>query len=249
MTNELTLPDVSAEDAQGKALLEQATALVVTDDASFAQAGTMLSNVVALRKRIEAHYKPVIDAAHKAHKATIAARDEHLTPLGPVESMLRSKVGAYQLAERKRVEEEQRKAYEAQRKAEAEARAAEERARQEAEAKRAAEAFDAACDGDEEKAKEVLAAPVKVEPVAVPRVVMAPVKPAAQVAGLSSREVWSAEVVDLDALLKFCGENPAIGRTLIQPNLSTLNALARAEKAALKIPGVRAVSSVSTAVR
>jgi hypothetical protein len=55
----------------------------------------LLGVVSDLRAKVEAHYGPVVDAAHKAHKAACAARKEHLDPLDEAEAHLRKVLARY----------------------------------------------------------------------------------------------------------------------------------------------------------
>lgn len=69
---------------------------------------------------------------------------------------------------------------------------------------------------------------------------------ASKVAGISTREVWSAEVTDKMKLIRAvaAGDAPA---ELLDVNMSTLNRLAKALKGGLSYPGVRAVSEKNMA--
>ena len=64
----------------------------------------------------------------------------------------------------------------------------------------------------------------------------------------SYRTIWSAVVTDLKALCKAVAEG-TVPLEAIQPNMPVLHAMARASKEAFNVPGVKAVSSVSTAIR
>jgi len=68
------------------------------------------------------------------------------------------------------------------------------------------------------------------------------------VSGISSRENWSAQVTDKAALVKAAAENPAY-LAYLEPDMKSLNALARAQKNALAIPGVKAVNQAGLSVR
>jgi len=70
----------------------------------------------------------------------------------------------------------------------------------------------------------------------------APVEAPTQVAGISHRVVWSAEITDFDALVRAAAEKPGMYRAYLMPNMQALNVLAKAQKEAMEIPGVRAVS-------
>ena len=74
-------------------------------------------------------------------------------------------------------------------------------------------------------------------PVFVPPAVVAPPP---QAEGVTSRELWGAEVYDFPALIRAVAEGK-VEPAVLQPNMTTLNGLARTLKSALNIPGVRAV--------
>lgn len=80
--------------------------------------------------------------------------------------------------------------------------------------------------------------------------VSAPVRPTAapKVAGVSVRNNWSAECLDIAALIRFVADNPGY-TNLLQANPVALKALARAHKDALKVPGVRFFNAGGVAVR
>lgn len=72
---------------------------------------------------------------------------------------------------------------------------------------------------------------------------MVPVMPSPvpKVEGLSKRTDWSAEVTDFKALVQAVASGSAPLEAL-SPNMTCLNALARAAKGTMSIPGVKAVS-------
>jgi NADH dehydrogenase/NADH:ubiquinone oxidoreductase subunit G len=80
--------------------------------------------------------------------------------------------------------------------------------------------------------------------------VSAAVRPTAprSVAGVSTRSNWSAECLDIAALIRFVADNPGY-TNLLQANPIALKALARAHKDALKVPGVRFFNAGGVAVR
>ena len=70
-----------------------------------------------------------------------------------------------------------------------------------------------------------------------------PAAPAPRVAGVTKRVTYSARVVDFAALV-------ASGRLeLLLPNQTALDAMARALKGAVQIPGVEIVTTESLSVR
>ena len=70
----------------------------------------------------------------------------------------------------------------------------------------------------------------------------------AKVSGVITTKRWKAEVVNVEALIKFVAKNPKWAH-LLKPDTAALNALARSQKAAMEIPGVLAVSEESKSVR
>jgi len=83
---------------------------------------------------------------------------------------------------------------------------------------------------------------------ATPAVRQVTVRPIVQVVrGTSFRKTWSAAVIDLRALAKYVADS---GMTsLILPNPTALNGLARGTKGASNIPGVRFVETEGIATR
>ena len=72
--------------------------------------------------------------------------------------------------------------------------------------------------------------------------------PKTKAAGVHTRTTWKAEVTDKAALIKAAAEDPQIARYILV-DMRNLNALARAMKADLSIPGVRAVSEETVSAR
>lgn len=117
---------------------------------------------------------------------------------------------------------------------EAEARAEDERRKLEAEAKKAEEdrkLADAAAAETPAEAEAILN-----EPVNVPAVIAAPV--VAKVAGSQFRDCWKAEGHDLMATVKFVAAHPEYSY-LLTYSATGLTSVARSQKSAAKIPGVR----------
>ena len=80
-------------------------------------------------------------------------------------------------------------------------------------------------------------------PVMAPRV--APQYERAQ--GIAARKTYRAQVVSMIEFIRWVAQNPT-HETLLQPNQSALNALARAQRENLRIPGVRVVVEDSIAI-
>src|SRR3990172_8385904 len=88
-----------------------------------------------------------------------------------------------------------------------------------------------------EEAKKEEASAILDEPVNVPTVTIAKTTPSAGIGG-AIREIWSAEVYDLHALVAAIVEGKA-STGLIEPNQTALNGMARSLKKNMIIPGVR----------
>lgn len=255
MSHEITvqLPNTTAELRESQSLSDAARCTNIVDAQTFEKAADLLKLVVGLRKRIETSYKPVIDSAHAAHKAAIAARDEHTRPLDAIEGALKTKCSAFQAIERARIERERLEEEERQRKAAALAAHAEEEARAKMESQRIELAAKLEAEGRTDEAKRVIDAAVDT-PVVLPAwakqaaPVPQPIREAPKSAGIGFTERWSAEVTDKLALIRFVAANPQ-HMNLLDANQTALNQMARAMKSALAIDGVRAVSEMSTSVR
>lgn len=197
---------------------QRARATVVDSPATFERAGELLRDVKALRLEIAEHHAPVIEAAHRAHKAALDAKKKLDEPLDEAEREIKRRMGDYH-AEQERIRREE------QRRLEAEARAREEERRLE-------EAAALEAEGRQEEAEQVL----EEEPAMIEAPIAAP--PTPKVAGVSMREKWTAEVVDKAAFVRACADNPA-WMPLVLANVPALNQQAASLKGELRIPGVR----------
>lgn len=143
-------------------LYEQASALVITDQISYAAAGEVGKALKSLQKEIEDYFAPMKKAAHDAHKAITKKESDELAPVKEAMDIVRSTMNVW-------IQEQDRIRKEAERKAriEAEEAARKERERLEAQALKELEK------GKEEKAESLMekAELVYAEPVAVAPVV------------------------------------------------------------------------------
>lgn len=204
---------------------EQARALAVVDDATSVRASEMLKGIKALRQRIAETFDPHIKRAHDAHRALCREKQEAEAPLTEAETILKRGLVAYDDAQEaaRRVRE----------------RELEEQARREEETRRldaaAALEREAQAAGDPTllyEAEEMIAAPV-------PTPVVSVAKTTPKVAGIVYRDNWKAHPdVDVKALAAAITSG-AVSVTLLLPNMTALNQLARATKGSQPIPGVR----------
>jgi hypothetical protein len=198
---------------------EQARAMKIIDDSSYQKGGQLLLTIKALRKEINETFDPIIAKAYAAHKEAKAQKTKVEEPLVRAECIIKPAMAEYdtkleqqRLAEQRRLEEE---------------------ARKKAEEEKLADAIHAEQQGDKETAESIINEPAQVIPI-VQKVEKQ------KISGISFRENWSAQVVNLMALVKAvaAGEQPI---TYLQANQTSLNQIARAQKTAMSVPGVRAV--------
>lgn len=211
-------PPEEEQALQSKALdiSTQAKALVIRDASAFVHAGEKLVLVKGLAKEIEDFFRPLVEAAHVAHKRLTTARTEKLAPLVEAEAHLKRGMAAWQEAEDRRRREEERRL--------------QEEARKRAEEEQLEAALAAEKAGDKAAAEEIIAAPVE-----APLVV---VKAETKVAGVSFRENWKSTVTDLRALARGVADG-TVPPMAILPNVQFLDGQARALKGQLSYPGVK----------
>ncbi len=206
-------------------------------------------------------------------KAAEAARKE--------QERLRAEAAKQEAAAREKREAEERKAAEARAREEEKARKLAEAGRaEEAERRRIAAAEEeqrrreAAAEAERQRLADAEAARLAADTMPTAPVVNIT---APKVEGVSTRKVWSAELISIDeliraaagvnAILDFCSRHmdaetfvamrdtvakaggDTTAKSLLQFNQSTANKLAVALKDAMSVPGVRAVSTASMAAR
>lgn len=244
---------VQQVESQGLALVDQARGLAVVDSESFQRAGLLRQAIKTYLKKVAEACDPVIEATRKARDAALKQKKDLEGPALEADKTMMGRMVDYDQAQKARTREAELVAQRERERLEADARAKAdvERKRLEAaaEERMVADAIEAEAHGDTEAAATIMAAPsppivVIPEPVFVPSVQIE--VPKAE--GISTREVWKAEVVDLSALVATVasGRQPVI---LLLPNQVALNQMARAQKGMLAIPGVKAVVEYVMPVR
>lgn len=228
-STEITIrqPDTAEALAANDDATSKADALVVNSEHSHRFGLELISAIVTMQRGVKDLFADAKRDANKAHKSVVAAEKKLLVPLDAAKRMASGKLDVYE-AEQRRIQQEAQ-------------RAAEKKVREAEEERQLQDAIDAEEAGDPEQADAILN-----EPVAPPVVhVSAPI---AQVQGVSSRTTWHAEVTNLLQLVQFVAEHPEFINYL-QHNGSALNQTARAQQAAMNVPGVKAVSETTRAVR
>jgi hypothetical protein len=223
MTAEAALKIVETNEVESKALtiVDQAKAITVTDADTYTIAGNMWKDLGDMMDKIDETFNPLIEAAHRSHKAALAKKAEFYNPLKEARTNIKKLMSDYdQKQERLRQEEQRRLEVEA---------------RRQEEERRLQDAILAEELGETEEASAILEEPVQVAPVIVPKAT--PKLPGGPV----YREVWSAQVTDIKALCKAVADG-RVSKECVQANMPALNKMATALKRTMNIPGVQAVS-------
>ena len=217
----ITIEQVQEENLKQEALtVTQKAALVkITDQPSYNSASALLlEQIIPFRKRWAEYWNPLKTAAWEAHKAIMAKFNEGDAPAEQAERIVKAAIRDWDVEQQRIQERLQREAQEAAEKAAQEEKLA---------AAIAAEKSGAS----KEEVDDIFTAPVAV--------VAAPVAPTYQrAAGISKmRDNWSAELVDMKALVKAVAAGKVSYEYLL-PNQVALNARAKADKSTMNIPGV-----------
>jgi len=216
-------------ESRTQTMLQRAQALEIVDQATYDAAVELGRAIKDLRAEAEAHHRPVIQAALEAHRRALEAFRRIDEPLRSAEAEIKRRLAAW-TAEQERLRQE-----------------AERRAREEAE-RAAAEALEAQLEQ-----MEAAGAPAEVIQAVIARAESAPVMaPRAapqyeRAPGIAARKTYRAQVVSMIDLIRWVAQNPT-HETLLQPNQSALNSLARAQRENLRIPGVRVVVEDTVAI-
>ncbi len=212
-------------------LVQNATSIKVTDETTQIHASDTLLAIAALAREVQETFKPMKDAAFKAHRTICEQEKKHLEPLQRAEISLKGEISKF-ITEQRRIaaeaEDEARRI--AQEKADAEAKA-------EAERLAIEDAITLESQGDLAAAQAVLENPAPVTPNYI---APAPVAPAvAQVKGISTRTDWDCRIVD----------ETLIPREFMMPNESAIRAVGKATCGKIRIDGVEFFEKIIVASR
>lgn len=205
---------------------EQADAIVVTDQASYDAANAINKAAYDEKKAFHVWFDPIDEASKKSRQAVIAQGKKIDEPLDYVIKATGRKAAEWIRSEQARIAEEKRKA--------------EEIARKEAEEAQIAAAEKLQAEGMTAAAEAVISAPVVTPKIEVSQPEKAE--------GVSYRENFSAEVVDLMTLVKAVAAGTA-PICYLQADSVALNGWARSTKGTASIPGVKVVSNMIQARR
>lgn len=111
-TEAVTVPPVAVPVAiQGpEKWEEEARAMTVKSGKALEKAGDVLTTLAGLKKEVKKAFDDHVKAAHALHKGLTATRREYMAPLESAEMIIKKKMGAYRLAEEKKIREAQEKA-------------------------------------------------------------------------------------------------------------------------------------------
>jgi hypothetical protein len=169
----------------------------------------MLLVIKDLRKEIDATFDPIIKKAHEAHKEAVAQKKKVDAPLVEAEGIIKPRIAAWNAEqERLRREEEAR---------------LREIARKEEEERQLLAAIDAEQSGDMEESAAIMAEPVYVAPVVIPKTVP-------KVAGIAMKQVWKFRIVNASI----------VPREYMTIDEQKIGAVVRALKDQTRIPGIEA---------
>lgn len=219
-------PDAREVLREGSDVLTVAKSFKITTSQEYQDAGTRLTLVKGLMKKVSDVFDPHIARAFQAHRALVAEKNDALRPLQDAESLFKKAILKYQLDQEIKRREEQARLEEEARK---------ERERLEARAEKAAEK------GKEEKAAELRA---QAATVATP-VVAAEVP---KVSGISMRTTWKAVLQSKSELIQAVAAGKA-PESLLDVNMVVANQMARALKTEMKYPGLAAVEDQGISAR
>lgn len=209
----------------GEITVEAARSMNIISQQDYEEAGKTLVEIKTRAKQVKDYWKPLKDAASKAHKALVEKEKAMLNPLDEAERIIKGAMIKYQQAveiARQREIEEARK-------------------RQQEEAQRLMEtAIEAEEKGDASGAAVSMAMAEMVEDMTV--VPAAIEKPAAS--GTSMTKRWKARVVDPTQVPAYLN-----GMELRTINQSALDNIARMSKGAMAVPGVEFYEEATISAR
>lgn len=201
-------------------LVLQAQNITIQDAETYEWACAFLQSIATREKQLDEVFDPTIEAAHKTHKAAIAAKKPFLEQLETAKKLIKEKLVAWSVEqERLRREAENLQAAELKRQAD-------ERAATEAAQLEAAGQPDLAEIVREHAATEL--APVVVLESQVPRV-----------EGITSRETWDFVIED----------ETKLPREYLMPDVKSIRSAVEHQKKLCRIPGVRAFPKPGISVR
>lgn len=217
-TKAIALPDTKSVDTKALAAIEAAKGIMISNRPTYEHAGSFLVGLKAIEKEINDTFDPVIKSAYEAHKAAIAARDKHRSPIIEAEKIVKLKMGEFQKVEEKRLREEEERLREM--------------ARQEEEAERNRMADRLIEEGRPEEALALLGQQVETPPIIMPEMTAPKIK------GVMTRTVWKFRIKD----------EKLIPRDYLVVDEVKIGKMIRATEGKIEIPGIEVYQEKEIAV-
>ena len=220
--------EIEVVKAEAAGIVQWAQQLTVTSAHDCQAVVATLAKLKEIRRRWTEYWKPLKEQARQAWQSIVAREKEGTDLCDEAERIAKQKVLAWQMEQRRRAEEEQRRLQ-----AEAEERARRERERLLRKAERLK---------TPEKKEQKLA---EAAAVVVPEVkVEAPATPQ----GATLRSQWRAELVDMAALIE-AAKPGTVAASFLAFDQKRADAFARSTKGQVPVPGVRFVEEKVLAVQ
>lgn len=221
--------DAVQVEQEAMAVVSRAQAISIHDQDSYNDAAGFLSRVVKpTLAKINEFFDPNIKKANDLHKALCQQKKMIAAPVESAEREIKQNIRDFDVRQ------------------ETLRREAEELARQEHERKYQETLLGHAIRAEGHGASEEEKQAILEIPDFSPAPIVAPLYQKSQ--GVTMRDNWKAEVTSVSELCKAIAEGKA-SENLVLPNQPALNSLARAMRAAMNVPGVRAVNDRGVAVR
>lgn len=215
------MPEVIEQEKELKqealTVVQHSQNIAIVDQITYNEASSLLlDRIIPFRKKWDEYWAPLRKAAWDAHKAVMQKFNDGDAPAEQAERIVKGKLRIWDEQQRKVEEELQRKAQEA------------------AEALEREERLKAAVVAEQSGATEEEVTDIMETASAV---VAAPVAPVYQrAAGVSVRENWKAYVTDIKKLCLAVAKGQ-VSPEYVLPNMTALNARAKADKGTMLIPG------------
>lgn len=190
MSRDLAIVRENKEQDRGAVLYQHAKEVTVVDQPSYDFAATFLTEIKTRMKSVEDAMDPQCKAAHAAWQTALNQKKQYLVPYQNAEAEIKTKMGQYQLEQRRIQEEAERRAME-----EAEAQAEKER---QALLKKAAKLESKGTISGADKAEELRA---QADMVFVPAV--AENHQVGKVDGIAATDTLEVEIVNLKKFLEW----------------------------------------------
>jgi len=233
------LPEVREIEETRSQFLSVALSMKVSDQPSLTVANQLFLEADARIKAIDEKLDPKRELSFRAYQEWLKLIKELKDPYLKGKAYLNTQMVDYKREQDRIREEEQERLRQEALKAEAARRREEEerRIKEAAELEQAGLTEEAEALVNETVDENQKPIEVYVPPLATPK---------AELEGATVKTYWQAEVTDLRALCRAVAEGKA-PIACVEPNMTVLNAQARALKKELAIPGVKAVSTSSMA--